>query len=54
MSEEAQLQQQLRVVCTECHFSQVENKDDGEPAMVIIEHGKETGHTLTTEEVTAT
>lgn len=51
MLEESQLRQQIRVVCTECFFSQVVDKGSDKPAMVIIGHGQETGHTLTTEEM---
>lgn len=44
-------QQQIRVVCTECHFSQVVEQKGEKSAQTIIDHGKETGHTVTTEEM---
>lgn len=41
-----------RVDCTECHFSRVIGPDDDElPAQVAVEHGRETGHKLTYDEV---
>lgn len=49
MSEE-QRHQRVQVVCLECHFSEVVEKRGGQPASLIIEHGRETGHKLTTEE----
>ena len=48
---EEQLHQRIRVVCTECPYSKVVEKDGGRSAKVIIEHGRETGHKLTTEDV---
>ena len=37
-----------RVECTDCPFSRVvDDEDDELPAEVLIEHGRETGHTLT-------
>jgi hypothetical protein len=42
---------QLRVVCTECAFSRLVEKGGDEPAAVIVEHGRETGHKLRTEAV---
>lgn len=51
MAEEEQLRQQIQVVCTECPFSQVVDRGGGESAKVIIEHGRERGHKLTTEDV---
>ena len=37
------------VKCRECRFSQVVTFEDHElPAVAVIEHGKETGHTLST------
>lgn len=41
----------IRVVCLECQFSAVVEKGDMKPAEVIVEHGRETGHKLTTEDV---
>lgn len=49
MSESAQQTEQMRVSCTDCHFSKVVDNVGDKPAMVTIEHGKETGHKLTTE-----
>jgi len=38
----------LKVECTECHFSRtIRPDDDMLPADVVVEHGRETGHTLT-------
>lgn len=51
MAEEEQLRQQIQVVCTECPFSRVVDRDGDESARVIIEHGRENGHKLTTEDV---
>lgn len=40
-------QQQMRVECTDCSFARVVAPDeDVLPADVLIEHGRETGHTL--------
>lgn len=37
----------VRVDCTDCPFSRVVDPDDDvEPADVIVEHGRETGHTV--------
>lgn len=41
----------VRVDCTECPFSKVVEKREEKPADVIVEHGKETGHTLTVGDV---
>ena len=41
----------IRVVCTDCHFERVVRKEGSRPAEVIVEHGSEAGHILTTEEV---
>ena len=39
----------IRVDCTECHFTVlVEPVDEKRPAEIILEHGRETGHTLNT------
>lgn len=52
MSGEAgQRRKRIRVACTECSFSKAVEKGGEESAMVIIRHGRETGHKLTTEEV---
>jgi len=40
----------VRVVCTECHFSKIVAENELS-ADVLIEHGEETGHTLTLEVV---
>ena len=33
--------------CTTCHFSRVVDPDtDGPPYKLVVEHGKETGHTV--------
>ena len=45
-------EKQVRVECTECPFSEVVEKDGDKPATVIVEHGRETGHKLRTEELT--
>lgn len=38
------------VTCLECRYSQVVRKDsDQVPADYVVEHGLETGHTLTIE-----
>lgn len=38
-----------RVDCTECHFTVlVAPGDEKQPAENVIEHGRETGHTLST------
>lgn len=46
--------ERVRVVCTDpnCLFSEVVGNDDGEASDVIVRHGRETGHTLRTEDVT--
>lgn len=37
----------VRVECTECRYSiEVTDGDDALPADYVIEHGQETGHTL--------
>lgn len=41
----------IRVVCTECYFEKVVEKAGRKPAKVIIEHGREAGHKLTTKEI---
>lgn len=41
----------IRVVCTECLFESIVEKDGERPAEVIVDHGRETGHKLTTEEL---
>lgn len=51
MAEEEQLRQEIQVVCTDCPFTKVVDGDGGRSAKVIIEHGRETGHKLTTEAV---
>lgn len=41
----------LEVRCTDCRFTQtVGPDDDRSPADVIVDHGQETGHKLTTGE----
>lgn len=41
---------QIKVECTECPFSEIIDGSDEElPANAVIEHGKETGHTLRVE-----
>lgn len=43
---------ELLVDCDECPFSQVVPTDgDVSPAEVVVEHGKERGHTLSMEPV---
>ena len=51
MSEEIQQAQRVRVVCRECPFSKVVDSDGEASSQTIIEHGRETGHTLFTETV---
>lgn len=46
-------QHQIRVVCKECPFSQVVEREGEKPARAIIDHGQEMGHTLTMEEMDA-
>lgn len=41
----------VRVVCTDCHFEKVVRKEGTRPADVVVAHGSEAGHILTTEEV---
>lgn len=41
--------EEIRVVCTEFAYSEVVEKDGGKPAEKIVEHGRQTGHKLTTE-----
>jgi hypothetical protein len=39
--------QTVRIECTDCHFSAVVSDDDEEaPADVLVDHGREHGHTL--------
>ena len=42
---------EIQVVCTDCAYSEVVQKDGGTPAEKIVEHGRQTGHKLTTEAV---
>lgn len=44
----------IQVVCTECAFSKVVEKGDEKPAEVIVEHGRKTGHKLSTETIEST
>lgn len=46
--------EEVLVVCTECAYSEVVEKDGRKPAEKIVEHGRQTGHKLTTEEVSST
>lgn len=41
--------QHVRVVCSDCHYSETVAKEGQTPAETIIEHGRETGHKLTVE-----
>ena len=41
--------QRLRVTCTDCPYSEVADGDGGDAADLIVAHGRETGHKLTTE-----
>lgn len=46
------IQNPMQVECTDCHFARVISPEDEElPADVVIEHGQETGHTLSTHPV---
>lgn len=48
---EGETDEKVKVECTECPFSTIV-ADGGEKAgEVIIEHGRETNHTLTSEKV---
>lgn len=49
MTDEVQ-QQQIRITCTECTYAQVVEPGGDQPATLIIDHGRDTGHTLTVEE----
>lgn len=43
-------EQSVRVVCSDCGYSHVVHPDDDDcPADYILEHGRETGHHLSTE-----
>ncbi|WP_247002151.1 hypothetical protein [Halosolutus gelatinilyticus] len=46
-----QTSRKIRIVCTECAFSKLITKEGKKSSEVIIEHGQETGHKLTTEEL---
>ena len=43
----------MRVECTECPFSEIVEVDEGEelPHEVVVEHGSETGHTLSLDPI---
>ena len=41
----------VRIVCMECSFSRVVTTDGDKSAEVIREHGQETGHKLTAEQL---
>lgn len=42
----------MLIECSECQFLRIISPDDDElPAEIVIEHGKKTGHTLSTEPV---
>ena len=43
----------IRVVCNVCAFSKEVTTEGDEAAAVIREHGQETGHKLSTEELDA-
>ncbi|MGZ0746002.1 hypothetical protein [Haloparvum sp. AD34] len=44
--------EKLRVDCDDCAFSEVVPTDgDVEPAEVVVEHGRDRGHTLSIEPV---
>lgn len=43
--------QQMRIACTDCTYLQVIEKGSDQPAKLIIDHGRDTGHTLTVEEI---
>jgi hypothetical protein len=46
-----QHQEEVRIVCTECSFSRVVTTEGDKSAEVIREHGQETGHKLTAEQL---
>ncbi len=50
-NEAVQTSQKVRIVCTECAFSKLVTKEGQKSAEVIREHGQETGHKLTAEEL---
>lgn len=41
----------VKVLCKECSFSKTVANEGERPGEVIIEHGRETGHKLTSEKV---
>ena len=41
----------VRVVCKDCYFEKVVRNVNGKPAEVIVDHGREAGHKLTTEKL---
>lgn len=42
-------QKRIRVDCTECYFSRIVEPEDGVvPAEVVVDHGRERGHKLST------
>lgn len=43
--------EKVKVECTECPFSKIVADGGEKPGDVIIEHGRETNHTLTSEKV---
>lgn len=42
--------EKVRIICRECHFSEVVTTEGDKSAEVIREHGQETGHKLTVEQ----
>lgn len=51
MTETAVQIRHLEVTCLDCHYTEVVERDGGRAAELIVEHGRETGHKLTTEAV---
>lgn len=43
--------EKVRIVCRECHFSEVITTEGDKSAEVIRDHGQETGHKLTAEQL---
>jgi hypothetical protein len=46
-----QSSEKVRIVCVECSFSKVVTTEGDKSAEVIREHGRETGHKLTAEQL---
>ncbi len=42
--------ERIRIACTECAFSKVVTREGNKSSEVMIEHGRETDHTLVAED----